>query len=204
MRIAAAVVFAAWIMGCGRPSPNVPPPNDPNAPERNSTLLLEHGRGYAQLGDHLRAQQYFAASIKAGADEKVAVPLLLRACVAQKNYRLAIEYAEQSLARHPKNARLRFLTGALHGMLGENAKARVNLVRAAKELPKDAEVQFSVGVFFRDEAGDIVASDGYFRKYLELDPEGEHVEEAKASLMEKIETPAATSAAASTPAESAQ
>lgn len=191
--IGAPIVFlvTSLLVGCGRPTPASPAETPASAGQKSgdkdAAFLLEQGRAYAEVGDSLRAQQYFAASLKAGADEKVAFPLLLRACVEQKNYRLAAEYAEAALARHPKNARLRFLSGALHGTLGDTARSRERLERAAKELPRDAEVQFTVGVFFRDDAADVVSADRYFRQYLALAPDGTHVEEAKSSLMERVE-----------------
>ncbi len=183
-----ATLLVVGVTGCARPAAGDPTkPQTTRSPERSPTLLLDQGRAYAELGDSLRAQQYFAASLKAGADEKVGLPLLLRACIEQKNYRLAVEYAEAALSRHPKNARLRFLTGALHGTLGDTARSRDRLERAAKELPNDPEVQFAVAVFFRDEARDLIAADPYFRQYLALAPDGDHAEEAKSSLMERVE-----------------
>jgi tetratricopeptide (TPR) repeat protein len=184
-------VITSLLAGCAGAAPATPPESAAvvahrNA-EKNAELLLEQGRAYAELGDSLRAQQYFSLALKSGADEKVAFPLLLRACVVDKNYRLAVEYAEAALSRHPKNARLRFLTGALHGSLGDTARSRERLVRAAKELPQDAEVQFAVGVFFRDDALDLVSADKYFRQYLALEPDGAHVDEAKSSVMERVE-----------------
>lgn len=170
---------AATRGGASSSAPSLPPERDP-------AVLLEQGRAYQELGDALRAQQYFAASLKAGAHEDVAFPLLMRACIDQKNYRLAVEYVEATLARHPRDARLRFLAGALHGMVGDSARSRERLVRAAKELPDDAEVQFAVGVFFRDDVNDVAAADPYFRRYLTLAPEGAHAEEAKSSTMVEL------------------
>lgn len=183
------LLLGLLVVGCGRTGLGAHEPVNTSKgtpPERDPALLLEQGRAYQQMGDSLRAQQYFAAAIKVGADEGVAFPLLLRACVEQKNYRLAVEYAEAALSRHPKNARLRFLTGALYGTLGDNVRSRERLERAAKELPQDAEVQFYVGVFFRDDAHDVALADKYFRQYLALTPEGNHAEEAKSSLMERV------------------
>lgn len=186
--------FLLSIAGCGR-GPVAPTGGGRAAePEKDPALLLEQGRAYAEMGDALRAQQYFAASLKAGADEDVVFPLLLRACVAQKNYRLAAEYAETALARHPRNARLRFLAGALHAAIGDVARARERLEQAAKELPDDPEVQFAVAVSFRDDAADIVAADKYFRRYLAIAPDGAHAEEARSSLMASVEPePSSTS-----------
>lgn len=187
MRVIGVVGLSLFLLaGCGRPSGRTVLHSE-TRPDRDPTMLTEQGKMYFEVGDTLRAQQYFAASLKAGADERVVFPLLLRACVAQRNFRLAVDYAEAALAKHPRDARLRFLTGALHGELGETARARDRFERAAKELPTDAEAQFTVGVFFRDDASDVVSADRYFRQYLALAPDGAHAEEAKSSLMERVE-----------------
>lgn len=150
-------------------------------------MLVEKGRAFAEAGDILRAQEYFAASLKAGADEKVVLPMLLRVCVAERNYRLAIEYAESALTRDPKNSRLRLLSGTLHASVGDMARSRERLERAANELANEADVQFTVAVSFRDDANDVIMADKYFRRYLALAPTGEHADEAKGSLMEQIQ-----------------
>lgn len=174
------------LVACG--SKSTAPPLTPAAEKaKNAQMLVEDGRAFAEAGDALRAQQYFAAALKLGADEKVVLPLLLRACVVQKNYRLAIEYAEAALARSPHNARLRLLSGTLHASIGETARSRERLERAADELADEAEVQFTVAVSFRDDASDVVSADKYFRRYLALAPNGAHAEEAKSSLMEQIQ-----------------
>jgi Tfp pilus assembly protein PilF len=177
-----AISLAGCVSGAAKPTKT---PAEEKA-QATATLIAE-GRGYAEAGDALRAEQYFAAALNAGADEKVVLPLFLRACIADKNYRLAIEYAEAALAREPKNAHLRLLSGTLHASIGDTARSRERLERAASELPNEAEVQFTVAVSFRDDAGDVVMADRYFRRYLALAPNGAHAEEAKSSLMEQIQ-----------------
>ena len=188
-----AQVFALGLLlttvGCNRAGTGreAADANPVEARAKRAEHLVEQGRAYADAGDALRAQQYFAAALKIGADESTVLPLLLRACVAERNYRFAAEVAEAALARRPHDARLRFLTGAIHGSLGDAARARGYLERAAKELPADAEIQFSVGVFFRDDASEVAVADAYFRRYLSLAPDGAHAEEARGSLMEHLE-----------------
>lgn len=178
------------LVGCGRPGRAAFPETEPGEERAKAAArLVDEGRVYADAGDALRAQQYFAAGLKAGADERIVLPLLLRACVTERNYRFAAEVAEAALARRPADAHLRFLTGAIHGSLGDTTRARGYLERAARELPKEAEIQFSVGVFFRDDANEVGLADSYFRRYLALAPEGSHAEEARGSLMERLEHP---------------
>ncbi|MBS2015300.1 MAG: hypothetical protein JST00_20605 [Deltaproteobacteria bacterium] len=184
-----AFVLFAMVAGCQRSGARAdyPDGSPSESRARAAVRLVEQGRAYAEAGDSLRAQQYFSAGLKSGADETVVLPLLLRACVEERNYRYAAEVAEAALARRPADARLRFLAGAIYGSLGDTAHARVHLERAARELGTDAEVQFSVGVFFRDEASEVAIADGYFRRYLALAPSGTHADEARGSLMERLE-----------------
>ncbi len=155
--------------------------------DRDPAVLLERGKAFAAQGDLVRAEQYLAAALSAGADERAVVPLLVRVCVASKHYRLASEYAGQMLARNPNDSRLRLLVGALYVSTGSPARAREHLERAARELSEDGEVQFTVAVFFRDEVADRAMADKYFREYLRLQKNGAHADEARASLMERIE-----------------
>jgi len=155
--------------------------------DRDPAFLVDQGKRFASIGDTVRAEQYLAAAMRAGADETVVMPVFLRVCVAAKHYRLAVEYADAALARHPADARLRFLTGALHVSVGEPARARDYLEEAARQLRDDADVQFSVAVFFRDDLSDKVAADPYFREYLRLSPKGAHAEEARVSLMVRVQ-----------------
>jgi tetratricopeptide (TPR) repeat protein len=156
-------------------------------PLANVEALFARGEMFAQAGDHTRAEQYFAAAIDAGGKPSAILPHLLKACVASGHLRLASEYAEAELQRSPNNARLRFVSGALRAQLGDGPLAREHLVRAATDLPNDPSVQFSVAAFFRDTMVDRVNADPYFRHYLELAPKGEHADEARASLMERIQ-----------------
>jgi predicted Zn-dependent protease len=139
------------------------------------------------MGDAVRAEQYLGAALAGGADEKVVLPVFLHVCVAAHHYRLAVEYADASLARHPDDPHLRFLTGSLHVSVGEPARARDYLEQAARELKDDPDVQFAVAVFFRDDLADKIAADPYFREYLRLSPKGAHAEEAKVSLMVRVQ-----------------
>ena len=157
------------------------------SPLKDPAVLAQQGEAYASAGDFTRAQQYYAAALAAGGKSNAILPQLLRACIAAGDLRLASEYAETELSRNPDNARLRFLTGALHAQVGNRLIARKHLVQAATDLKDDAKVQFSVATFFRDDLQDIVGADPYFREYLKLAPKGEHAPEARGSLMERVQ-----------------
>jgi Tfp pilus assembly protein PilF len=179
--------IALVLVGCSAPAQATKTSTTPHSQLRDANLLLERGRAYAELGDATRAEQYLIAALGAGAEPEVVVPHLLKACIAAGHLRLAAEHAEAQLSRSPTDAKLRFLTGAIQASLGNRAIARQHLEQAASEMPKDAEVQFAVAAFFRDDLGDKVGSDPYFRDYLKLMPNGKHAAEARASLMERLQ-----------------
>jgi len=182
-----AVVTAVFAVGCGSSLNGTSKTAPPASPLKDPVALVEDGDTFAQNGDFTRAQQYFAAAIAAGGKSSVILPRLLKACIAGGDLRLASEYAETALARNPEDAHLRFVTGALQAQIGNRPAARDHLVIAAKELDKDANVQFSVATFFRDDMQDRIEADPYFREYLKLSPRGEHAAEARGSLMERMQ-----------------
>jgi Tfp pilus assembly protein PilF len=180
-----SVLVPLSLMACSAPAQK--PAETARAQLKDTKLLVERGRAYGEMGDYTRAEQYLGAALSAGAKPEVVLPPLLNACVEAGHLRLASEYAERQLAREPNNTRLRFLTGALHAQLGNRATARKHLEQAAAELPTDPNVQFSVATFFRDDLHDVVEADAYFRGYLNIAPNGEHANEARASLMERVQ-----------------
>lgn len=182
-----ALAFALASVGCAAGTSDRATKTAAPSPLKDPSVLVAQGDAYAGAGDFTRAQQYFAAAIASGAKSRVVLPRLLRACVAAGDLRLASEYAENELERDPDNARLRFLTGALHARVGDRVAARRHLVEAARSLGDDADVQFSVATFFRDDLADRVGADPYFREYLRLAPRGDHAAEARGSLMERMQ-----------------
>jgi predicted Zn-dependent protease len=174
-------------VGCGAAAAENGKATSQPPENKDPVRLTEHAKQYAEAGDLVRAEQYFQAALAAGADERVVTPMLIKVCVASRHFRLASELAENMLARNPADSRLRFLAGALAVSTGAPQRARPHLERAAAELPNDAEVQFSVGAFFRDELSDKGAADKYFREYLRLDKNGAHAAEARAGLMEHVQ-----------------
>jgi tetratricopeptide (TPR) repeat protein len=155
--------------------------------EETPEKLLARGRAFMASGDPARAEQYFAFALDHGADPKVALPLLLRACAAEKRYRAAIDYAEPHLRRHPADARLRFVVASFYSTIGDVPAARSELERVIKDQPGLAPAHFALAVLLRDEQGDRVQADIHFREYLRLDPGGVHVDEAQGSLLKLVE-----------------
>lgn len=147
--------------------------------------LVVRGDRLMKHDDPSRAAQYYEAAYRAGAAR--VLPKLLAACVASRQYALAAEHAEAALLRDPSNVRLRSFLGSLQAGTGQLAKARENFEIAAAEDVADADLQFTVAVFFRDDAHEPGRADPFFRAYLALTPAGSHAREARASLMKSVE-----------------
>lgn len=157
--------------------------------EETQAKLIARGKAFANVGDYTRAEQYLAAALEQGADPKTVMPLLLKVCVAERRYRVAIDYAEPELKRHPANFRLRFVLASLYATIGDTAGARGQLERVATDRPDYAPVHFALAVLLRDEEGDLVEADRHFREYLRLDPDGDHADEARGSLLKTKAAP---------------
>ena len=155
--------------------------------EETPDKLLARGRAFMVVSDFNRAEQYFASAIERGAEPRVALPLLLRACAEEKRYRAAIDYAEPHLRRHPDDAKLRFVVASLYTSIGDVPAARTELERVVKDKPDLAPAHFALAVLLRDEQGDRVQADIHFREYLRLDPGGAHVDEARGSLLKLVD-----------------
>lgn len=156
--------------------------------QREATVdkLVERGKIFAAMGDGTRAEEYLTAALDAGAKPKEVLPVLLSVCVQNGKYRSAILHAEQHLRTHPDDAQTRFVLGTLHAALGEAKEARVELQRALEARPGEANAHYALAVLARDTENDVVSADRQFREYLRLAPNGEHAEEARASLLKEV------------------
>jgi tetratricopeptide (TPR) repeat protein len=154
--------------------------------EQNPQRLVELGKGFAGVGDLTRAEQYFAAAIEQGGDERAIIPLLLRVCVQDGRYRVAIEYAENFLRKHPNDVRTRFVLATLYQAVGDSSAARAQLLRVIDVHPDEAEAHFALAILMRDSQEDPLAVDRHFREYLRLKPAGSHAEEAQSSLLKSV------------------
>jgi tetratricopeptide (TPR) repeat protein len=154
--------------------------------EQTHQKLTARGRAFAAMGDTTRAREYYDAALEAGGDDRVLTPLLLSVCVRDGRYRLAIEYAERHVRRHPHDARMRFVLGTLRAGVGESAAAESDLSKALAANPDNSDAHYAMAVLLRDQRGDLIGADEHFRAYLALAPEGEHSEEAKSSLLQAV------------------
>jgi tetratricopeptide (TPR) repeat protein len=154
--------------------------------EQTPDKLLERGRAFASVGDYTRAEQYLAAALESGADPQKALPLLLKVCIEEKRYRVAIDYAEPVLKKRPKDHRLRFVVGSLFAMIGETRIAREHMLLVVEGNPEFADVHYALAVLLKNDEGDLVTADHHFREYLRLKPKGPHAEEARGSLLKTV------------------
>lgn len=189
-RITSSLVLAgslALVVGCvTTPAAKVKADMAVMRQEGGAAKLLDRGKAFAAVGDATRAEQYFAASITSGADERVVIPLLLTVCAQDGRYRVAIQYAEAYLKTHPGDLRVRFVLGTLYSAVNEPNPAREALSTVVDARPEDAEAHFALGVLLRDSDHDYAGADQQFREYIRLKPRGSHAEEAQASLLKSV------------------
>jgi len=144
--------------------------------------LVEQGKAYSAVGDTTRAEQYFSMALQRGADESVVVPLIVKVCVRDGRYELAIDYAGRYTQKHPSDVRVRYLLGTLYAAVGDRARARQELEYVVGAKPNDPEAHWALAKVLHDEGKDLVLADGQFREYLRLAPTGSHADEARASI----------------------
>jgi Tfp pilus assembly protein PilF len=154
--------------------------------EQTADKLLDRGRGFAAIGDTTRAEEYLAAALEAGADPKETLPILLQVCVQTGRYRSAIQHAENHLRRHPDDVRTRFVLGTLQAAVGDAKEAHATLKVVVGRRPNDSKAHYALAVLARDGENDLVTADQHFREYLRIEPNGDHAEEARASLLQKV------------------
>lgn len=181
-----SLAFLAFCGCAGSPEQRVKTDVHAFQEEQTHQKLTARGRAFAAVGDTTRAREYFDAALEAGGDDRVLTPLLLSVCVRDGRYRLAIEYAERHVRRHPHDARMRFVLGTLRAGVGESVAAESDLSKVIAAAPDNSDAHYAMAVLLRDQRGDLIGADEHFRAYLALEPEGEHSEEAKSSLLQAV------------------
>jgi tetratricopeptide (TPR) repeat protein len=152
------------------------------AKEASAPELIRRGEASASLGDLTRAEQYFVAALKTGGDEKQVTERLLAVCVADQRYPVAVEYAEQYLYRHPRDADVEFAAGSLHAALGNVERARALLADVASQRPNWPEVHYALATVLRDQGEALELADRHDLAYLRLSPQGTFSETVRARL----------------------
>jgi tetratricopeptide (TPR) repeat protein len=185
------LLLAFGAFGCAPPTPAESAQKDMKvfARESQQDRLLDRGRGFAAVGDYTRAEEYLAAALEQGADARKVLPELLEICVHTGKFRSAIQHAENHLRRHPDDVRTRFVVATLHAALNETKEAKKQLQTVVEVRPNEAKAHYALAVLARDEQ-DAIGADRHFREYLRIEPNGDHAEEARASLLKKVPNPA--------------
>jgi tetratricopeptide (TPR) repeat protein len=184
MRAMRFALLAVVLLACGGASANENPQEKLAIMKKSEEpgKLVEEGRAFAAVGDTTRAEQYFSTAIARGADESVVVPLIIKVCVTDGRYELAIEYASRYTQKHPSDVRLRYLLGTLYAAIGDRGRARSELEYVVTAKPNDPEPHWALAKVLHDEGKDPTLADGQFREYLRLAPTGAHADEARASI----------------------
>ena len=144
--------------------------------------LIRDGLAFAAIGDTTRAEQYFSTAIAQGADEGKVVPLIVKVCVRDGRYELAIDYASRYARKHPNDIRIRYVLGTLYAAVGDAARAQNELEFVVQAKPADPEPHWALAKVLLNEAKDPALADNQLREYLRLAPTGAHADEARASL----------------------
>ncbi len=153
--------------------------------EETPEKLFARGRAFANVADFTRAEQYLSAAIDAGGDAREILPILLRVCVAERRYRVAIDYTQRYLRKQPADHRMRLVLGTLYVNVGELDSAKEELDRVLAADPDAAPAHYARGVLAREER-DAVAADRHFREYLRIEPRGSHADEARGSILQDV------------------
>lgn len=151
--------------------------------ESTPEKLLERGDAYAAVGDTTRAEQYFAAALSVGADPSLVTRRVIRVCVADQRYHVAVQYAENHLRHYPDDKQVRFALATLYAGLGEPGSARVHLEMLGESSPDDPDVHFALALLYRKDLHDLLRADHHFRHYLRLAPRGPNAAQARANLI---------------------
>ncbi len=153
--------------------------------------LVDDADRSALSGDFTRSEQYYTAALQRGGPPERILPKLLRSCIGAHRYRAAVEYSRPYLAAHEDAWSLRFLVASIHIGLNEPLTASRHLELVLQHNPNHAEAEFLLASVLRDDLRDLGRADEHFRRYLALEPEGEHARAARQSLLTRVDEAAA-------------
>jgi tetratricopeptide (TPR) repeat protein len=147
--------------------------------------LTEVARVLDKRGDVVRAEQYWRLALDEGADAETVLPQLIASFVRDRQYRLALQHAEDYLRAHPNAHTLRLLSGAIHEALGNYAAAVEQYQLVAERQSERPDVHYVLGAALLKQGISRSEADACFRKYLDLAPHGRHAEQAQALLLKE-------------------
>jgi tetratricopeptide (TPR) repeat protein len=177
-----ALVLAPCLGGCGSAAAQQERERQAAAKEASAAELTKKGEAAASVGDMTRAEQYFAAALRQGGDEKLLVQRLLVVCVADERYPVAIQYADEYLERHPGDVDVSFASASLHAAVGDWVSARRLLEFVLQKRPDWSEAHFALATVLREQDDSPGLADIHDLEYLKLSPNGPLAERARARL----------------------
>jgi tetratricopeptide (TPR) repeat protein len=136
-------------------------------------------------GDVVRAEQYWRLALDNGADAETVLPQLIASFVRDRQYRLALQHAEDYLRAHPNAHTLRLLTGAIHEALGNYSGAVEQYQIVAEHQSERPDVHYVLGAALLKQGISRSEADACFRRYLDLAPHGRYAEQARALLLKE-------------------
>jgi tetratricopeptide (TPR) repeat protein len=168
--------------GCGGAAAQQERERQSVAKAASAAELTKRGETAASVGDMTRAEQYFAAALGAGGEEKFLVQRLLVVCVADERYPVAIKYADEYLERHPGDVDISFASASLHAAVSDWASARRLLEFVLRKRPNWSEAHFALATVLRAQDDSPGLADVHDLEYLKLSPNGPLAERARARL----------------------
>ena len=96
-------------------------------------------------------------------------------------------YATPYLDTHPRDWRLRYLIGTILAGLDENQAARREIERVLADNDRHAEAHYLLATLLRERFNDPTGADAHYRRYVEIEPAGAHVEEARAGMLRQVQ-----------------
>lgn len=183
--VAAAFIWAMGSLGCAAPQSKMQRGVETMQAESAPDQLAGRGDAYAAVGDMTRAEQYFAAALRAGGEPARLVRRLIAVCAADGRYPVALEYADDYLRKHPGDVDVRFAAATLRVAVGDEKRAREELALVLAAKPGFGDAHYTLALLDKG-TGDVMAADAQFRAYLAAAPNGEHVEVARENLMRAV------------------
>lgn len=185
LRSLSAGLLMLVLAGCAHGGALAPEPGAPAA-RPTAAQLLQIAQVMEASGDTLRAQQYVLAALASGADQPSTVRWLIRLYVADSQYRLAIDRAEDQLRRRPNDLGLRMLLASLYDATELDLAAAEQYERVLAIAPNQAQAHFALGSLLHGLGQDAGRADEHFRAYLALEPHGRDAQEARALLLREL------------------
>lgn len=142
---------------------------------------------HARSGDLLRAEQYLSAARQRGYDEAAVVYWLVRVCVASSRYQSALGHADDHLRDHPLDWSLRLIVASIHEVLGDIARARLELERVVRAAPGRPLPHYRLAMLYRSSEVDRERAKEHLAEYLRLAPQGPHAPEVRLVLSEVVD-----------------